>query len=494
MQYIQEGELNPYTQMMGPGATGHILKIGGKIIAIDRGTGLGNKDRGEDNYYPVVTENSQKVDLILVTHCHLDHCGYIPALAAMNPEAKIIMTRPTALGALIMWEDSLKIHRSEERKRASQIDNETQQLIYDKEDIFDTLKRTKVIPRPGWWEVFPGLWFGFYPSGHTRGAMMTFILDESSHLVVMITGDISSHDQPLTKGVMLPPKDFFGDCLKGKKMVLVSETTYGNREAEKPMTEIYRALQNWVKKRIEERHPILAPSFATRGPDLLKLFTDAGIASHVDGMVRDFCYIADETWSEQDIPLNLKKLIDSKLAFIYEKIDRRHTREKWEDEEIHKTNTALGYCCGLPNPSPIISSSAMMDQGASVRHAYEILPNRNAGLVFTGYVFPHSTGAEILNVKKGETVKLRKWDPATKTETMKPVPVSCEVAHFALSGHDQASALAERVRLLNEICPIEAVIGHHGDDANFAGFEKRVKNFGLGIPVIRGAHMKEIEI
>jgi metallo-beta-lactamase family protein len=490
MSYVQLGE-----QKRSPGATSHgLFNINGKNIIVDSGMGIANK-KVDENYFPI--DPQKQIDLIVITHHHLDHCGNLATIAKMNPNAVIIMTKPTSAGAYIMLNDALKI-ATQDQKRAQKEKLEVKSLPFDKRDIFDAFRRTRPVTNPGWYSIWPGWQIGFYSAGHTRGATMVFIIPPEGS-AYFFTGDISSHDQPLVKGVMLPPKEFFGDHLKGKSIVMVTETTYGNRELSKPMPELQKEFQAFMKAKMRERIQSLLPSFADRGPALLKLLTDAGIACHVDGMVQDFCRMyAENSWCEQDILLKLDELIAKKLAILYPKLDKTAAQEEHESANRHRADTALGSCCGI-SYSPIISSSAMLDQGRSVQHAEKILPNRKATVVFTGYMFPGSLGEEVMRVKKGNTVKLNAWDSKLRKSFEKPVPVSCEVAHFGLSGHDEAPKLVERVVRFHELCreldaELAAVVGHHGDDENYAGFERRANALALGIPMFRGEHLKELPL
>lgn len=486
---MQAGE-----QRLAPGNTNTLLSISGKNICIDFGMAIGNKAAGEANYLSKMTELSTKLDLILLTHHHLDHSGGLPFIAKMNPNAIIAMTEPTGRGAEIMLKDSLKIHNNEQ-KAIIRAGGEAKQFFYNEEDISSLFKRSQKIPKPGWYQIWPGWEFGFYSAGHTRGATMIIILPPDG-LAYLVTGDISSHDQPLIKGVMLPPKEFFGDRLKNRKIIIITETTYGNRELKAPMANLRKEFREWAKDRIEKRMPLLLPSFGDRGPGTLKDLTDIGIACHVDGMVREFCQMYQNyTWCPQDIKLELDALIKNKLAIPYKKLGAESAQEDRVGEEIHRHDTDLGNCCGMGKPSPIISSSAMMDKGMSVVHAERILPNRNAAVAFTGYVFPNSVGEQVLKVQKGGNVKMNTWDAKERREITKNIPVSCEVAHFSLSGHDPADKLVERiVRMHEEYCPVELVIGHHGDTDSYNGFERRIKAANLNIPAKRAVHLKEIQI
>lgn len=477
----------------GPGATCHgLFDIDGKNIVIDCGIGI-NNELGGENHYPDLFKDERiygKIDLILLTHHHLDHCGALPLIAKMNPKAIIMMTDPARAGSYIMINDALKIHHQDQKKIRRQ-GGSLKPFLYNERDIGELYRRVHSILRPGWHAVWPGWEIGFHSSGHTRGATM-IIINPPEKQAYLITGDISSHDQPMVKGVMLPAREFFGDRLKGKKIVLITETTYGNRELAKPMPEIRKEFRARLKEAVKNRLNALLPSFADRAPALLKELTDENIACHVDGMAIDFCELyAKSVWCEQDIRLALDELVQKKLAILYERFDKATDQKDRLAEDLHREHTALGGCCGIER-SVIISSSAMVEKGRSVQHAERILPNRKGLVVFSGYMFPGTVGEQILKVEKGKTVKLNAWDRKQKREVARPVPVSCEVSHFSLSGHDPADKLVERIARLNEICPVEAVIGHHGDLENYAGFEKRANALNLGIPVIHGVQLKKL--
>ena len=485
--YQQLGE-----QKRSPGATSHLLN---KETLIDAGTGIEDKKVGE-NYSADYGQTRGKIKEIFISHYHFDHIGALIMAARGNPDAVIVMTRPTAAGGEIILRDSLKIS-SQDQKRARAEGKEVKPLPYDESDIRRTFLRIRPIDKPGWYAIGSKL-VGFYSAGHTRGATMMFIIIGDK--VYFYAGDANSHDQPLVKGVMLPPKEFFGDRLKGKEVVMVTETTYGNRELPKPMPQLQKDYQEFIKEKVRERIQALEPSFSDRAPSLLKLNSDAGIASHVDGMAVDFLHLyATSKWCEQDILLNLDELIAKKLAILYPKLAGSASQEQYEAADRHRIETALGNCCGLPYPSPIISSSAMLDQGRSVQHAERILPNRKANVIFTGHMFKGSTGEEIMKIEKGKNVKLNIWDPRLRHAVERSVPVSCEVTHFSLSAHDEAPKLAERVARFHELCrefgaKLTKVIGHHGDDENFAGSKRRIEALNLDISVFHGLHKVELPL
>lgn len=487
--YIQAGE-----QLAAPGATAHILRICGKVIAIDSGMGLRDEKLG-GNYFPVKTEDYGKIDLSLLTHHHVDHSGHLAALMRDNPKAKAVMTRPAAMGAEIMMRDSLKIAKTEQGaiRRAG---GTPTPFIYSEDDINNTFKRMIRIDKPGWYQIWPDWILGVYSAGHTRGAAMYFLIAPDGN-VYFITGDVCSHNQPVIKGVMLPPREFFGNRLEGKRIVMITETTYGDREMSKSFNELWDEFGACVEKAVLDRISSFCPSFSDRAPNLAFELIQRGIFPHVDGMARDFVMLhADSaySWCPQDIKFDVERFIKEKKLILYKKLTGKSPQEEHQAEARHREDTASGSCCGGINYSPIISSSAMLDKGTSVGHALRILPNRKGLTVFTGYMFDGSVGKDVLNAKKGDTVKLTAMDWTVKKEVERHVPVSCDVVRFGLSAHDTADKLVERVRLMNEICKVEAVIAHHGDDENASGFLRRVQALNLGISVFHGKHMQLIQL
>lgn len=314
-----------------------------------------------------------------------------------------------------------------------------------------------------------------------------------------ITGDTCSHDQPVVRGVMLPPREFFGNRLDGKRIVMITETTYGDREMPKSFDELWSEFGEFIGKTIRERLQDLLPSFSDRAPNVAFKLIKCGIYPHVDGMARDFIMLhANDSysWCPQDIKFEVEQFIQEKKLVLFRKLGSKSPQEEHQKEARHRMDAASGNCCGM-NHSPIISSSAMMDKGMSVKHAEQILPNRKGAVVFTGYMFPGTVGEALLKMKKGDTVKLKTWDSANRREVEKPVPVSCEVHRFGLSAHDTADKLVERVKLMHELArPSEMmVIAHHGDAENVAGFMRRVDALNLNnTRVLHGKHMQEIQL
>src|SRR3989344_2946893 len=137
------------------GATMHLLRICGKNIIIDCGIGFDKNDEFQRQYLPdgnwlVGT----RIDLIILTHKHLDHCGALVRLIWHHPEAMVWMSAKTFEGARIAIEDSLKIWRND-AKNASRQNLPVSKPIFTAEmtDAFYKNPNLKVFDAPYWLEI-----------------------------------------------------------------------------------------------------------------------------------------------------------------------------------------------------------------------------------------------------------------------------------------------------------------------------------------------------
>ena len=93
----------------------HLLKTPEKNILIDCGLFQGIKSLRLKNREPLPVDE-KTIDILLLTHAHLDHCGYIPLLVKNGFKGKILMTPPTRELVEIILRDSAKIQEEEARK------------------------------------------------------------------------------------------------------------------------------------------------------------------------------------------------------------------------------------------------------------------------------------------------------------------------------------------------------------------------------------------
>lgn len=481
--YCQDGE------QKGIGATRHHI---GDIV-VDSGVGFDRVNGRNVQYAPGGNWlYGQHIETSIYTHDHMDHLGTAPRFVAEHPETSVLMSSKAFEAGTILLKDSLKIMESDARAdRRSH--RQSPEMIFTETELEQFLNHPNVdlVDGPEWFERPDGVKIGLYPAGHNPGAMSVFIITADGR-PIWFTGDISSHDQEIVSGVMLPDPDFLNkyDFIKRPGLVLVTEATNGNRPQIQPRGDIKRDMFRTLRQ-IEARggvalYPVFGRNRAGNVASMLMEGDEKGpIVPHVDGMARKMLPL--------EIP-NLEQLIrEKKIIFIEQGTDQT-SRDNAAKHRYLLDHGADPCNVGF---SPILAPSADLSKGYAVEHAIEILPGPNNAVISTGHRFEGSNIKEIFEIERGRTISLEKF---VKRETVKvPVDVRCDKFHFDFTGHDYQGALVDRIVAVQDMLPANAamdVVVHHCQEDSFHGLQAAVvRRKGLKGPNIHwGQYGREITI
>ena len=157
------------------------------------------------------TIDPETVDLVLVTHFHLDHCASLPFfLQKTGFKGRVFMTPPTkAIYKMLMMDYA----------RVSNVSAED--VLFDDQDVLKTMDKIEVINYHAWMEV-DGINFTCYNAGHVLGAAMFMV--EIAGTRVLYTGDFTREEDRHLMGAEIPPPEFHPD-------VVIVESTYGVQPA-----------------------------------------------------------------------------------------------------------------------------------------------------------------------------------------------------------------------------------------------------------------------
>jgi metallo-beta-lactamase family protein len=178
----------------------YLLEVNGSRILVDCGLYQERQFR-ERNWDPFPVEPGG-IDTILLTHAHLDHCGYLPRLVRDGFSGKIYCTQATAEIARIILLDSAKLQVEDARYKAKRHKKEgrkgrhPEQELYNVEDAQASLSQFHPLRYTQPVDLGNGIEASFYDAGHILGASMikVTVRSQGEKRTILFSGDIGRWD------------------------------------------------------------------------------------------------------------------------------------------------------------------------------------------------------------------------------------------------------------------------------------------------------------
>lgn len=422
----------------GIGASAMHLEIGGVNILID--SGLHPKVPGPEGVPLLSKIRDKHIDLIIVTHCHLDHIGSIPVAMREHPEAAVIMSQPSQMLIERMLHNSANV-----MLRQRDESNIQGYPLFTHEEIDRMAKRFTGFPFNA-----PRLFRGrndeieitLHPAGHVAGAAAVEIRHKHRH--IFITGDVLFENQRILPGARFPAGHFD---------TIITETTRGNTErpaGKDRLSEINRLIAA-INDTIKRGGCFLIPVFALgRLQELLTVLADARKFGHLvecpvyaSGLGMDIVDYFDQ------IARKTKALTFSRSVVKDLKI--KPVPRKINAGQDPRTNAIY-----------LVGSGMMVERTPSYALASCMLGNAKNTIGFVGFCDPDSPGGKLLASKHGEEFLFETANVTAK--------INAKVERFELSGH------ADREELLEFAVQTEArsIILTHGDPEARRWFEQEL--------------------
>ena len=363
----------------------HLLELAKYKILIDCGLDY-EKDHNiqlnED--FPF---NPAEIDVVILTHAHIDHSGNLPTLVRLGFSGQILCTPPTADLTELLLLDSVSIFMRKSQKKGkhgkSKFNNSSQPLYLQKH-VMDTMERFVSIGFNRPFRINGDIELTFIPVGHLLGAAAAIlkINDQGTEKTIAFTGDIGRKNYPvLNDPENLPQVDY-----------LVSESTYGGRFHSKGKSVEETLIEVIEKACIKEQGRMIIPAFSIGRTQSLvfalnkifssgllppvTVFVDSPMASMATGIYRKYHNLVNQ--EAQDFYRNQGDEFEfDNLTYVETLKDSRQVSNYFE-------------------PCIIISSAGMLEGGRIQDHLFYNIQNYYCTILFIGYCAKGTLGHRLL--------------------------------------------------------------------------------------------------
>jgi metallo-beta-lactamase family protein len=443
-------------EIPGAGANGGV-----GTVMVDCGMFQGGPQAHEKNWEKFPYDPTA-IDVLIVTHAHIDHIGRIPKLVKAGFAGRIFSTKQTRDIAAFMLEDTAKILAEEARRH-----NDPEPL-YGLSDVARTLSlwETKSYHEP--FEPLASIEAEFLDAGHILGSAMVRLTrgaKEGSKRTIIFSGDVGNSPAPIVRDA---------ESVKGAHY-LVLDSTYGDRNHESRQ-ETEAKFADVVKSVIAQKGTLLVPVFSLERAHIilyqlnnlvesgeispLPVFLDSPLAMRLMPI-----YQASQDLFNEEVQAHLKKDHD---IFSFPKL------------KIVHTNTESAAIEKVSGPKIIIAGSGMSVGGRIPAHEINLLPDPNTTLLITGFQSVGTLGRAILDGQKQVTI------------TGVPVDVEARIESVqGFSAHKDADAMLEFVDAASDT--LDRVFVVHGEPKSALFLVQRVRDY-LDVDAIAPERGKVYEI
>lgn len=344
----------------------YLLNSHGLNILIDCGLYQGVKQLRERNWRPLAID-IHKLDAVILTHAHIDHSGYLPALMKQGYNGPIYCSDGTKNLCQILLPDSGYLQEEDANfsNKHKFSKHHPAKPLYTQQDALDVLEQINKVKLNQFYPLIEhggrSLKFMLTPVGHILGACAVHLDDGSKRLV--FSGDVGRYNDP----IMHDPQPI------ERADVMVIESTYGDRLHENTDTQML--LQQIITETLARGGSVLIPSFAVGRAQLL-LF-------HIKELLKSQRIPKVPVYLNSPMAISATKLyqtFNKQLKFSAEdcrEIDQITHYVRTQEESV--ALNAKNY------PAIIVSASGMASGGRVLHHLKSLVSNHRNSIIIVGF-------------------------------------------------------------------------------------------------------------
>ena len=387
----------------------HLLTNGDTRILIDCGLFQGLKNLRELNWQRLDV-SPRDIDAVVLTHAHLDHCGYLPRLILDGFRGKIYCTQATRDVAELILLDSAWLQEKDadfaNRKGFSR--HKPALPLYTVPDAERALKHFQPVALHSEVELPGGARLMLRRAGHILGAT-TAQIDIGGQRIVF-SGDLGRYgDRVMHDPETVPSADY-----------VVIESTYGNRRHDR--SDAVKALGDVISRTVQRGGTVVVPAFAV---------------GRAQSLIHDL-WLLRQQGGLNNVPV----FLDSPMATNATELLYRHKSEhKLAERDFEQAFAAVTYVREVEEskalsanryPKVIMSASGMATGGRVLHHIAAFAPDHRNTLLFSGFQAAGTRGRKLLEGAR-EVKMFGQW-----------IPVNAEVAELPmLSAHADSDELLQ---------------------------------------------------
>jgi metallo-beta-lactamase family protein len=438
----------------------HLLEVNGLRVFLDFGMYQGPRDKAREiNQW--LPDDAARVDAVVLSHGHFDHCGKLPMLTKAGYQGPIYCTAATAAVAQVVLEDAGQIQEEDAQflnRRSNRPGEAPVQPLFRRVDVRDVLRLFRKAPYGQKTDLGRGVSFTFYDAGHILGSAYVVVEwnEAGKDRSLLFTADVGRYGSPILRDPQPIPFPV---------ETVITESTYGSN-SHGPMADVEPQFLDAVKTCIARRGRLIVPSFAVGRTQIMlwylqkflvektipqiPIFVDSPMGVEVSHIHSDFPDNYDD---------ETRKLIGQSDLFGLARVTFASSVQ--QSKEI---NAQGGPCV-------IIASSPTCEFGRVLHHLTVSVERANDMVVFVGWIPPQTLGRRLQNGEKRVRILDRWYD------------VKCEVRTIhGLSAHADGDELLKF--LGPTIRPETTAYVVHGEVDQAEGFAGRLLSAGMGRAVV----------
>jgi metallo-beta-lactamase family protein len=417
----------------------YLIETEDQRILVDCGLFQGRKELRSRNWSRLPFD-PRSIDAVVLTHAHIDHSGFLPALVRAGFGGSIYCSEGTFELCKILLPDSAHL-QEEDAKFANKRGfsrHKPALPLYTREDADRCLGQFAPMATEVTFEAAKGFAVTLRAAGHLLGS--SFARIQACDIAITASGDLGRSDDPILKPPALP---FASDYL-------ICESTYGDRRH--PRIDREEELLMWLLPAVERGGVVVIPAFAVGRAQTLLL--------HIARLKRDGKLV--------DVPVYLDSPMAIDASALYHRFMHEHRLSEAECELMCRAaslvnspeqSKALDQRTG---PMIIVSASGMATGGRVVHHLKAFMGDPKNLVLLAGFQAPGTRGGSLAQGAQSLRIHGQEY------------PVRAQVGQLqSASSHADADELLAWMRLLPQ--PPRRVFITHGESEASAALRGRIE-------------------